>query len=87
MGQKIDNLFIEALELVFDSIYLPPEHKIILLTKAITCIDLVKFFIQFSWEDKLITTEKYSQLLSDIEEIGRMLGGWRRGLQNKTPVK
>ncbi|MFA6352809.1 MAG: four helix bundle protein [Candidatus Paceibacterota bacterium] len=87
IGQKIDGLFLEALELIFSSVYLPPEHKIILLAKAISKIDSIKFFIQLAWEDNLITTEKYSQFLSGLEEIGKMLWGWKSGLQNKTSAK
>jgi hypothetical protein len=87
LGQKIDTLFLETLELVSSATYLAPENKIVLLTKAIGKIDLVKFFIQLAWEDKLVATEKYSELLLNLEEIGRMLGGWKRGLQTKTPAK
>ena len=40
-------------------------------------------FIQLAWEGKLIPTEKYSVLLADLGEIGRQLGGWKKGLQEK----
>lgn len=87
LGQKIDVLFLETLELTSNAIYLAPENKIILLTKAVGKIDSVKFFIQLAWENKLIATGKYSELLLALEEIGRMLGGWKRGLRIKTPTR
>ena len=58
-----------------------------MLSKTIAKLDNLKFFIQLAWENKLIPTDKYSVLSENLEEIGRMLGGWRKGLQQKTPTK
>ena len=69
------------------SSYLPPEQKLPLLTKAITRIDTLKFFLQIVWENKLMTAEHYSALLTNIEEVGRMLYGWKKGIESKTPEK
>jgi len=85
IGNKIEQAFLNCLELVFCLSYLPPEHKIPMLDKAITRFDVIKFFVQLAWESKLIPTEKYSAFTSDLEEIGRQLGGWKKGLQSKTP--
>jgi len=85
IGNKVEQTFIETLELTFCLSYLPPEHKIPILNKAITKLDIVKFFVQLAWESKLISTDKFSKLLKMLEEIGRQLGGWKKGLQTKTP--
>lgn len=85
IGQKIEDGFLAVLELTFTASYLPIDQKIILLTKVISKLDAVKFFIQLAWETKLIPTEKYINLGVQLEEIGRQLGGWRKGLQTKTP--
>ena len=87
MGDKIEQLFLSALELTFLSSYQAPKEKISSLTEIISKIDSLKFFIQIAWERKLVTTDKYSELSFELEEIGRMLGGWRKGLLNKTPAK
>lgn len=75
------------LELTFTSVYLAPEQKIISLGKCIAKLDNVKFFMQLAWESKLVPTEKYAKISADLEEIGRMLGGWRKGLQEKLQEK
>ena len=85
IGNKIDQTFLDVLELTFCLTYLSPEHKIPMLNKAITKLDIVKFLTQLAWENKLIPLEKYSDFLSRLEEIGRQLGGWKKGLQTKTP--
>jgi hypothetical protein len=41
--------------------------------------------LQIAWENKCISSEKYSVLSEKLEEIGRMLGGWKKGLEKKTP--
>ena len=83
IGNKIEQNFLSVLELTFQSAYLPPEQKVLVLAKTISRIDILKFFIQLAWESKLIPTEKYAELSINIEEVGRMLGGWKKGLENK----
>jgi len=87
LGQKMEKAFLDALELAFCLSYLPPEQKIPLLNRAITRLDVLKFFAQMAWEAKLIPTGKYSDLLSRLEEIGRQMGGWKKGLLTKTPAR
>lgn len=90
IGNKIEQSFLDLLELTFTSVYLAPEQKIVLLSRTIAKMDNLKFFIQLAWEAKLIPTDKYAIISKDSEEIGRMLGGWRKGLvekQQKTPTK
>ena len=86
LGQKIEQAFLDVLELTYTSIYLPPESKIIVLSKTISRLDLLKFFLQLAWESKLIPTQKQAELTRRLQEIGRMLGGWKKGLQTKTSV-
>lgn len=87
IGQKIEQAFLSAIELTFCSSYLSIEQKIPLLNKAISRLDVLKFFTQFAWENKLIPTDKYSELLLKLEEIGRQLGGWKKGIENKLQTK
>ena len=90
LGQKISQLFIQILEYTFTAAYLPIDKKIILLGKIIPRHDVLKFFAQITWENKLIPTEKYIELSQKLEWIGRQLGGWKKGLiekQKKTPAK
>ena len=85
MGGKIEDYFLGLLENIFISIYLPPGTKISRLIIAISKLDGIKFFLQIAWENKCIPSEKYSTLSEQLEEIGRMLGGWKKGLEKKTP--
>ena len=88
IGQKIERGFLDALELIFLSSFSAPEQKIPLLARAISRLDVMKFFIQLAWEAKLLTTTQYALLLENLEEVGRMLGGWKKGLvaKKETPA-
>ena len=87
LGAKIDTLFLDAIELLFIAGYLNKEQKLPVLQKANSKLDLLKFFLQIAWELKLFDTKKYAELSESLDEIGRMLGGWIKGIQNKTPAK
>jgi len=88
LGRRIDLIFLEILELSFTASYLPPDPKIILLGKTISRLDILKFFLQTAWENKLIASEKFATLSERLERIGRDLGAWRKGLlEKKTPAK
>src|SRR3990167_4230282 len=83
LGTKIDLLFIETLELLFIASYLSKQAKLPYLQKAVAKLDLLKFFLQISWEIKAMDTKKYISLSEKLDEIGKMLGGWIRGISIK----
>lgn len=76
MGEKVDSLFLETLELVFAAQYLTPAQKLLMLQKTNTKFDSLKFFLQLLWETKGISTKQYAMLSEQLGEIGKMLGGW-----------
>ncbi len=45
--------------------------------------DLLKFFLQIMWEHKIIDHKQYGSLILLLDEIGRMLGGWKKDIQEK----
>jgi len=84
LGQKIDDLFIETTELIFLASHLSKEQKLPSLQKAVAKLDLLKLFLQISWEIKAIDNTKYAMLSEPLEEVGRMLGGWVRQTASRT---
>ena len=87
IGNKIEQTFLSIFELTFQSAYLAPEQKIVSLGKTISRLDILKFFIQLAWESKLISTEQNIGLSEKLEETGRQLGAWKKGLEAKLPPK
>ncbi len=83
LGSKIDEVFLLAIEYCFLASYAPKDTKIIHLNRCISRVDLLKLLLQLSWEIQALDTKKYTVLSEQLQEVGRMLGGWRKGLEVK----
>jgi hypothetical protein len=84
LGQKIDQLFIALMETLRKASFSQINSKVSLLGEALLNIDSLRFFVQLCWELKLIPNNQFSFIGKDIENIGKMVGGWRKGLITKT---
>jgi len=78
LGAKIDAIFTDCLELLLLAKYSDKNNKLLLINKAVTKFDSLKFFLQIAWEIKALDNNKYLHLSKPLSEIGRMLGGWRK---------
>jgi hypothetical protein len=87
LGVKIESYFLELLESIFTAFYLPPPQKIIRLTTAVSKLDGVKFFLQLAWENRCISAGQYASLSEKLGRIGKMLHGWKIGIEKKTPAR
>jgi hypothetical protein len=76
LGYRIDGLFVEVIEAISIASFLPKEEKRPYVSIAIRKIDTTKVLMMVLWETKSLDTKKYIALSSQIEEIGKMLGGW-----------
>ncbi|MDO8473981.1 MAG: four helix bundle protein [bacterium] len=86
MGEKIDSFFVEVLESIVIASYLSKQEKLPHIKRGLLKLDVLKFFLQVAWEIKALDSKKYIALSEHLNEIGRMLGGWRKGFENKTPA-
>ncbi len=87
IGARIDTLLLDILETLRKASFVDTTSKPALLGTAIGIADSLRFFLQIAWENKLIANKQYEELAGAVEEIGRMTGGWRKGVLSKTPLK
>lgn len=88
VGQQIDDTFLAVLELLFRASFAFDKfEKLSLVSQTIGKRDLLNFFLQIGWEHKIIPPKLYGELIVRLDEIGRMLGGWKKSLAEKTPAK
>ena len=80
LGIKIDNLFIDLLEITLTAKYTKREEKLIVLNTISRKLDNLKFFVTVLWEAKGVSPANYGQLAQKLSSIGTMLGGWTRKL-------
>ena len=76
LGQKIDTLFIEAIEAIAAASFLAKDEKQPWVRLAIRKVDTAKVLLMILWETKSLDNKKYIALSLPLEEIGKMLGGW-----------
>jgi len=85
IGKRIDDAFLNVLEELREASYTSGNGKIALLGKVLQNTDMLRFFLQIAWECALLEQKHYILLATDVESVGKMVGGWRKGLLSKTP--
>ena len=85
LGVRLDQIFLELLELLTIAQYLPKDKKLKSAIKSIRKIDLLKFYLRLCWEMKLLNDNKFRALALKIEEIGRLAWAWKIGLEKTSP--
>lgn len=85
IGMRIDTTLLDLLMALRRAGFASGERKIALLEIAIGKIDDVRFLFQLLWETRLASNEQFILFGKKIEEIGKDVGGWRKGVLAKTP--
>ena len=83
IGTRIDELFLDLLELLRKATYAQIQNKIGILENANVHVDALRFFLQLAWEAKLVKDKQYTELAIIIEEVGRQIGAWKFGIIDK----
>ena len=79
LGVKIDILFSDIIELVSMAQF-SSEEKVEILTRAITKNDCLKSMLYVLFELKGIEEKYFVELAQKIEEVGKILYGWKNQL-------
>lgn len=88
LGIKIDVLFADIIELVAIAQFSTKEKRADIISKAIVKNDVLKHMLYVLLELKGIEEQYFIELAPKIEEIGRMLYGWRNQIaSNVEPPK
>ncbi len=85
IGDRVDVLWLNLLDSLRRAAYASLNQTLPPLEGALRAVDAVRFFIQIAWESELMAQSHFISLGKDIEEIGRMVGGWKKGLLTKNP--
>lgn len=74
--QKSENTLLEVIEGILTASQLSKEEKLPVLKNTASRINLLRVFLRLMKDIKAIDLKIYAVFESDIDEIGRMLGGW-----------
>lgn len=82
IGSRIENTFLDLLELSYAAYFTEKEKKLEKITECILVLDTLKFLVSVAWEGKLISNKHCEDVASKLEEVGKMFGGWKKNLSN-----
>lgn len=89
LGNRIENKFLNLLESSYKAYFSSRELKEKYILEAIATLDLLKFLLQIAWEGKALGfgNKNFEKISLELEEIGKMLGGWKKGLSERENLR
>jgi four helix bundle protein len=83
LGEKILELNWQTLDLVIEANCLPNKQKLPKISQASASFDKLKTRLRMAHELKQISHKKYSYIIKQNKEIGKMLTGWLKWAEKK----
>lgn len=87
LGVKIDCLFSDLIELVSMAQFCPKEQRANFITRAISKNDCLKFLLYALLELQGIEEKYFIRIAPKIEEVGKMLYGWKNQAEKQMEQK
>jgi hypothetical protein len=82
LGSRIENKFLDLLELSYIAYFTEKEKKMEKISECILSLDTLKFLVSIAWEGKVISHKHFRDVALKLEEVGKMFGGWKNSLKN-----
>lgn len=86
IGARIENKFLDLLEVSYVTYFSQKDIKIQKITECILTLDTLKFLISIAWEAKFVSHKHYEEIATKLDEAGKMFGGWKNNV-NKSYTK
>lgn len=80
LGARIENKFLDLLELSYTAYFIEKEKKPQKISECIFTLDILKFLLTIAWEGKFISHKQYEELAVKLNEIGKMFWGWKKSI-------
>ena len=81
IGDKMQGFTTHILEMLIEAYYLPTTEKADKLLKVNIELEKLRYFIRLAYDLGFYPSSRYKQLAEQINEIGRMVGGWLRSIK------
>lgn len=76
--ERTENTILDIIQGIFEASVQSGGQKVKTLEAVSIKLNLLRVFIRLMKDVKALDNKKYTVIQSDIDEIGRMLGGWIR---------
>lgn len=82
--QKSDSIILEIVEGILKASQKYKSEKLPILEKLSIKLNFLRVFLRLMKDIESIKLEEYTQMEENVDEIGRMLGGWIRSTKNQS---
>ena len=76
IGDKIISILLNSLELIIEAVYTKDKHNF--LRRLNLQLEKLRYLIRLSKDLKALSIKKYAYISDEINELGKMIGGWIR---------
>ncbi|HCC60295.1 MAG: hypothetical protein A2402_03455 [Candidatus Staskawiczbacteria bacterium RIFOXYC1_FULL_37_43] len=83
LWQRCENMMLDVLEGILSASQLPKCEKLPILERVSLKLNFLRVFIRLMKEVKTLDNKKYVSLQEDVDEVGRMLGGWIKSTKER----
>lgn len=81
LGNELKSLNIQILELLIKAECAKKDWKQSIIEKASNKLGILKILVRLASDLKIIDQKQYLKLQEQLQEIGRMIGGWLKSLK------
>ncbi|MFH1308584.1 MAG: four helix bundle protein [Patescibacteria group bacterium] len=81
IGKRCEEYILIFMELILSAVEFQKPEKLKILKQANGKFEVLKVLIRLTRELKILDNKKYLSLTTEMQEIGKMLGGWMKSLQ------
>ena len=83
LGDRVLNNAYDVLDLLIEAKY--SRNKVPLLDRVNVRLEQMRFQVRLAHDEKLISTHQYEVASRLVNEVGRLVGGWRRSRSDSSP--
>lgn len=83
-GERVDRLTLDCLELALEAIWSPPPAKAAPLRRLNLHLEKLRVFWRLICDRRWISQQQLLFVSQKLDEIGRMIGGWLKQVEQKT---
>lgn len=83
LWQRCENVLLDIIEGILKASSMPQAEKIPVLEQVSAKLNLLRVLIRVAYDIRSIDKGKYAALQENIDEVGRMLGGWIKSAKGR----
>ena len=80
LGQRCETYLLGVLEGIMLASQTSKDRKYLILQQASGKLDMLKVFVRLAGDIKILSDSRYIKCQNQIQEIGKMLGGWMKSV-------